>query len=157
MGAHLSAVPNQQTVRTLAVAFRAHVAMMGGSLGLELNPADMPEEDRAVIPGLIALAEKVNPIILHGDMYRLKLPEDSNWPAVLFIAPGGKKAVLFYFQMSPSVNHALPRVKMQGLDPQAMYCVDGEATYSGATLMNLGLQFAFPSYVGSKVVLLEKQ
>lgn len=157
MGAHLSAVPNEQTGRTLPVAFRAHVAMMGGSFGLELNPADMPEDDRAAIPGLLALAEKVNPIVLHGDMYRLSLPEDSNWPAVLFIAPGGKKAVLFYFQMSPSINHAIPRVKMQGLDRQAMYCVEGEATYSGATLMNFGLQFIFPEDVGSKVVFLEKQ
>jgi alpha-galactosidase len=157
MGAHLSAVPNQQTGRTLPVSFRGHVAMMGGSFGLELEPAEMPEEERAAIPELIALAEKVNPIVLTGDMYRLSLPEDSNWPAVLFISQDGKQAVLFYFQIAPNVNNAIPRVKLQGLDPQAMYSVDGEATYSGATLMNLGLQFPFASDVGSKVVFLEKQ
>lgn len=157
MGAHISAVPNQQTGRTVPLSFRGHVAMMGGSFGLELNPAEMPEEDRAAIPGLIALAEKVNPIVLTGDMYRLSLPEDSKWPAVLFIAQDGKQAVLFYFQTAPNVDNAIPRIKMQGLDPQAMYSVDGEATYSGATLMNLGLQFSFASDVGSKVVFLEKQ
>lgn len=157
MGAHLSAVPNQQTGRTLPISFRGHVAMMGGSFGLELDPADMPEEDRAAIPGLIALAEKVNPIVLTGDMYRLSLPEDSNWPAVLLISEDGKQAALFYFQIAPNVDNTIPRVKMQGLDPRAMYSVDGEATYSGATLMNLGLQFPFASDVGSKVVFLERQ
>ncbi|KAL5355806.1 putative alpha-galactosidase C [Aspergillus floccosus] len=155
MGAHLSAVPNQQTGRTLPITFRAHVAMMGGSFGLELNPAHMPEDERDVVPGLIALAEKVNPIVLTGDMYRLS-PHDSQWPAVLFISPDGEQAILFYFQTSPRVDNSIPRVKMQGLDPEAVYSVDGDAEYSGATLMSLGLQFAFDSDVGSKVVFFQR-
>ena len=125
MGAHLSAVPNQQTGRTLPVDFRGHVAMMGGSFGLELDPAEIPESDKAALPGLIELAEKVNPIILSGDMYRLSLPEESNWPAVLFISEDAKQAVLFYFQINPNINNAIPWVKMQGLDPNATYSVDG--------------------------------
>ena len=156
MGAHVSAVPNQQTGRTLPIWFRGHVAMMGGSFGLELNPATLPTEDRDALPEIIALAEKLNPIILTGDLYRLSLPEDSNWPAVLFISEDGLQAVLFYFQLSPNVNHAAPRVRLQGLDPQSLYSVDGNATYSGATLMNFGLQFLFTTDVGSKVVFLDK-
>ena len=157
MGAHLSAVPNQQSGRTLPVAFRGHVAMMGGSFGLELDPADTPAEDKAALPGLIALAEKVNPIVLTGDMYRLNFPEDSNWPAVLFLSEDGAQGVLFYFQINPNINHAVPWVRMQGLDAKAMYSVDGNATYSGATLMNIGLQFPFETDYGSQVVFLEKQ
>jgi alpha-galactosidase len=157
MGAHLSAVPNQQTGRTLPVDFRGHVAMMGGSFGLELDPSDMPEDDKAALPALIALAEKVNPIILTGDMYRLSLPEDSNWPAVLFISEDGNKAVLFYFQINPNINHAIPWIKMQGLDSKATYSVDGNSTYSGSVLMKIGLQFPIATDYGSKVVFLEKQ
>ena len=159
MGAHISAVPNQQTGRaSLPVAFRGHVAMMGGSFGLELNPEELHEDEKAALPGLIALAEKVNPIVLNGDMWRLSLPEESSWPAVLFISEDGAQAVLFYFQLKPNINHATPWVRLQGLDPQAMYSVDGEETYSGATLMNMGLQYAFETAeYGSKVVFLEKQ
>jgi alpha-galactosidase len=131
--------------------------MMGGSFGLELNPAVMDEEDKAAVPGLVALAEKVNPIILNGDMWRLNLPEDSNWPAVLFIAEDAQKAVLFVFQVAPNVNHSWPRIKLQGLDPQASYKVDEGVVYTGATLMNIGLQFAFKGDYGSQVVMLEKQ
>ncbi|KAJ5965340.1 hypothetical protein N7481_012054 [Penicillium waksmanii] len=157
MGAHLSAVPNQQTGRTLPVDFRGHVAMMGGSFGLELDPSDMPEDDKAALPALIELAEKVNPIILTGDMYRLSLPEESNWPAVLFISEDGNTAVLFYFQINPNINHAIPWIKMQGLDSGATYRVDGNSTYSGSVLMKIGLQFPIATDYGSKVVFLEKQ
>ncbi|KAJ5497471.1 hypothetical protein N7463_009458 [Penicillium fimorum] len=157
MGAHLSEVPNQQTGRTVPVAFRGHVAMMGGSFGLELNPAEVPAEEKAALPGLIALAEKVNPIVLTGDMWRLSLPEDSNWPAVLFIAEDGQKAVLFVFQLSPNIDHSWPRVRLQGLDVQASYKIDDGVVYSGGTLMNIGLQFPFKGDYGSQVVMLEKQ
>lgn len=157
MGAHISAVPNHQTGRTVPIQLRGHVAMMGGSFGLELHPAEMPEEDKAALPGLIEQAEKINPIILNGDMYRLALPEESNWPAVLFISEDGSQAVLFYFQLDASINHVAPRVRLQGLEPGAAYSVDGEGAYSGATLMNLGLQYQFESAYGSKVVMLEKK
>ncbi|KAE8154556.1 putative alpha-galactosidase C [Aspergillus avenaceus] len=157
MGAHLSAVPNAQTGRTIPVTFRGHVAMMGGSFGLELNPAELHEDEKAEVPGLIALAEKVNPIILTGDMYRLRLPEESNWPAALFISPDGAQAVLFYFQLRANVNHATPWIRLQGLDPQAKYTVDGKGPYSGANLMNMGLQYTFDSDFGSEVVFLERQ
>ncbi|KAJ5783135.1 Aldolase-type TIM barrel [Penicillium paradoxum] len=157
MGAHLSAVPNGQTGRTVPVEFRGHVAMMGGSFGLELDPAEMPAEEKAALPGLIALAEKVNPIVLTGDMWRLNLPEDSNWPAVLYTAEDGQQAVLFVYQLAPNIDHSWPRIRLQGLDAQSSYKIDGGAVYSGATLMNLGLQFPFKTDYGSKVVILEKQ
>ncbi|EAW13742.1 alpha-galactosidase [Aspergillus clavatus NRRL 1] len=156
MGAHVSAVPNHQTGRTIPLTFRAHVAMMGGSFGLELDPVKMLPEEKAAVPELIALSEKINPIILKGDMWRLSLPEESNWPAALFISADGAQAVLFFFQMGPNVNHTLPRVRLQGLDPEAMYRVDGKGPYSGAMLMNLGLQYSFDADYASKVILLEK-
>jgi alpha-galactosidase len=157
MGAHISAVPNHQTGRTTPLSLRAHVAMMGGSFGLELDPSQVSAEEKALIPELIALAEKVNPIVLTGDMWRLSLPEESNWPAVQFISQDQSQVVLFYFQLSPNVNHSMPRVRLQGLDEDAMYRVDGAGPYSGAMLMNLGLQYSFRTEYGSRVVFLEKQ
>ncbi|KAL4956115.1 putative alpha-galactosidase G [Aspergillus filifer] len=156
MGCHVSTVPNHQTGRTTPLSFRAHVAMMGGSFGLELNPADMSVEDKKAIPALIDLAERVNPIVLKGDMFRLALPEESNWPAALIISEDGRQAVLFYFQLSPNVNNAMPRVKLQGLEPEATYRVDGEGPFSGLTLMNIGLQYSFRTEYGSRVVFIEK-
>ncbi|KAF4889337.1 Alpha-galactosidase 2 [Colletotrichum fructicola] len=156
MGAHVSAVPNHQTTRTIPIKFRAHVAMMGGSFGLELNPAEISDEDKVQIPELLALNEVVNPIVIGGDLWRLNLPEESNWPAALVISEDGSQAVLFYYQVRSWYNHALPRLRLQGLDPNASYSLDGNGTYSGATLMNTGVQYAFEGDYDSRVVIIKK-
>ncbi|ORY57575.1 alpha-galactosidase 2 [Pseudomassariella vexata] len=159
MGAHISAVPNGQTGRTIPIVFRAHVAMMGGSFGLELDPAVMPADEKAVVPELIAMAEKVNPIVVRGDLWRLNLPGESNWPAALFIDEDGSQVVLFAFQIRAMVNSPYPRVRLQGLDPGASYHVGNRGangTYSGSTLMRMGIQFAFQGDYDSRVLFIEK-
>lgn len=156
MGCHVATCPNHQTGRTTPFTFRAHVAMMGGSFGFELDPKHLSEEEKAVIPGIIALAEKINPIVIRGDQYRLQLPEESNWPASMSISEDGSKAVVFYFQMKSQFNHNLPPLKLQGLDSEARYTVNGEQTLSGKTLMNVGLQYWFKGDYGSTIFLLER-
>jgi alpha-galactosidase len=157
MGAHISSVPNHQTNRTTPLAFRAHVAMMGGSFGLELDPKELLPEEKNALPGLIALAERISPIVINGDMWQLSLPHESNWPAVQFISEDASQVVLFYFQIQPKVNQIMPHVKLQGLVPHATYRIEGEGTYSGMVLMNLGLQYSFEDDYGSKVVILVKE
>ncbi|KAH6967809.1 Melibiase-domain-containing protein, partial [Ilyonectria sp. MPI-CAGE-AT-0026] len=156
MGAHVSVVPNEVTGRTTPIRFRAHVSMMGGSFGLELNPATIPESDRKQIPDLIALAEKVNPIVVRGDMWRLNLPGESNFPAAMFVSENGSQAVLFAFQVQETTSHSYPIFRLQGLDPSAFYKVDGDKTYSGATLMNGGIQYLFKGDYDSRVAILER-
>lgn len=156
MGAHLSAVPNEVTRRTTPLKFRAHVAMMGGSFGLELDPREISDEDRAQLPELIALAEKTNPIIITGDMYRLVLPESSNFPAALFVSEDSSRAVLFAFQMQRKQVHNFPMLRLQGLDHKARYRIDGKDEFSGASLMNGGLQFRFSMDFDSRVSIIER-
>ncbi|KAJ4016189.1 Alpha-glucosidase 2 [Fusarium irregulare] len=156
MGAHVCSAPNDLTGRSLPMRFRAHVAMMGGSFGFELDPDHTPEEDKVQIPELIALAEKINPIIINGDMWRLVLPEHSNFPAAIFVSQDGSQAVLFAFQIRSTTVTNYPLLRLAGLDPAARYKLDGGETYSGATLMNGGIQYRFGTDYDSKVVLLEK-
>lgn len=157
MGAHVSNVPNYLTNRNTSLVFRAHVAMMGGSFGFELNPSEMSQEERDMVPELISLYEEINPIIVTGDLYRLSLPSESNYPAALFITPDGNKAVLFYFQIKSTINTGWPILRLQGLDPSATYKVDNNGTFSGATLMNSGISYNFRGDFDSKLVMLEKQ
>lgn len=141
MGAHVAKVPNETTKRVTSLAFRAHVAMMGGSFGFELDPrgGDIPDADRARIPALIKLAERVNPIVVNSDLWKLSLPGESNHPAALFLAEDGSQGVLFAFQMLGQTVHSPSTLRLQGLDANAQYRLDGESEYSGATLMNAGM------------------
>ncbi|OAA36189.1 Glycoside hydrolase, family 36 [Beauveria brongniartii RCEF 3172] len=109
-----------------------------------------------MIPGIVALQERINPIVVKGDMWRLNQPDDPNWPATLFVSENGTQAVLFYFQLKAHFNNLFPTIKLQGLDPQASYRVDGNMTLSGSTLMRFGLQYTFEGDYQSWVVMLEK-
>jgi alpha-galactosidase len=157
MGAHISHVPNWLTSRETSVRFRAHVAMMGGSFGLELDPSDMDEDEKAEIPDLIKLAEEVQPIVTTGDQYRLGLPGEAKYPAAIYVSEDGEKAVFFAFQTRATINTSWPRFRLQGLDKDAKYKYNGTQVVSGATLMNSGVQLRFRGDQDSKVIILEKQ
>lgn len=157
MGAHISHVPNGNTKRVTPIHFRAHVAMMGGSFGLELNPEDMDEDEIAQVPGIIELAERINPIIVQGNLWRLTLPEDTVHPSALVISEDGGEAVFFAFQTRATINNAWPWFRLQGLNATSRYTVNGTHSLSGATLMNVGIQLRFSGDLDSKVLLLERE
>lgn len=156
MGCHVSDVPNDTTKRVTTLTFRAHVSMMGGSFGFELDPTALSDSDRAQIPGLIDLAERVNPIVINGDLWKLSLPDESKHPAAIYISQDGKHAVLFAFQMVDTPVICQPAIRLQGLNAESTYMVDGKRAYSGATLMNHGLEFAFDGDNDSRLVFLER-
>ncbi|KXJ94941.1 Melibiase-domain-containing protein [Microdochium bolleyi] len=156
MGAHVSRSPNEVTHREASLTFRAHVAMMGGSFGVELDPRKLSGEERETLPGLIKLGEKVNPIVVQGDMYRLALPEKSNFPAVLFLSVDGRQGVLFLFQIRLVMMSDRPPIRLQGLDPQARYAFDDGREFSGRTLMNAGIVPGVKTDLTSEMIILTK-
>lgn len=144
MGCHVSAAPNGFNARNTSIEFRAHVAMMCGSFGLELNPSDLSPHEASALPALLAAARAVNPLVVAGDFFRLALPDASAWPAVQFVAKDRSEAVLFAFQQRYAVKPAAPPVKLRGLDPSARYVNDlDNGTYTGATYMNGGINVAW--------------
>lgn len=159
MGCHISAIPNGLTSRNISIEYRGHVAMMCGSFGLELNPSELEPHEADAIPSLMQLAKKINPIVISGDFYRLALPDNSNWPAVQFVSEDGAESVAFAFQQLYTVKPAAPPLRLQGLDPNAKYYNDlDNATYSGSTYMNAGINVAWPrADYESKIIWLTKQ
>ncbi|KAI1204605.1 glycoside hydrolase family 36 protein [Annulohypoxylon truncatum] len=156
MGCHVSAVPNGQTGRTTPLAFRAAVASMCGSFGLELDPSKLDQEELDAIPTLIATQQKINPIVINGDFYRLALPDQSNWPAAMFVSPELDSAVLFAFQVRSALKPLPPPLKLQGLDSGAKYKVSNgtwEQSWSGSTLMNTGLSLTWPQADYESIIL----
>ncbi|KAK5722150.1 hypothetical protein LTR17_014342 [Elasticomyces elasticus] len=144
MACHVSAVPNGVSQRNISIDYRAHVALMCGSFGFELRPDDLSAEERAAIPSILANWELINPIVISGSFYRLRLPDDSNWPAVQLVSKDETTAVVFAFQQQAMIKPAPPPLRMAGLNATAMYRSTAfNGTYSGATLMNAGLNLAF--------------
>jgi alpha-galactosidase len=140
MGCHVSAVPNGLTHRNISIEYRAHVALMCGSFGFELNPDELSSEEKAAIPSIMALWEDLNPLVIAGDFHRLAIPQESNWPAVQFVSKDKSEAAVYMFQQQAKIKPAPPPVRLVGLDGEGRYTNDWDnATYSGSTYMSQGL------------------
>jgi alpha-galactosidase len=65
MGCHIAASPNHQTMRRHTLSFRAIVAFFG-HLGVELNPLELSDVERAELSSWIALHKEYRDL-LHGE------------------------------------------------------------------------------------------
>ncbi|WVF66160.1 hypothetical protein IAT40_000900 [Kwoniella sp. CBS 6097] len=132
MGCHVSAVPNHQVQRITPLEFRAHVAMMGGSFGFELDLASLSMDEREKIPYLIDLSERVGPLVINGTMWRLTAwPGATNWPAVLYMSLDGTEGVILAYQIMGVVKQGAPRLKLQGIEEDREYEIKVEGEEAG--------------------------
>lgn len=155
MASHISAAPNHQTFRTIPLKYRIDVAM-SGRLGMEIQPKNMSEEEKELCHTAIAEYKKIRPVVQLGDIYRLLSPYDKLGAAsLMYITPKKEKAVFYWWKTEHFCNQHLPRVKMEGLDPDKVYKVtelnridnqplDYEGkSFSGAYLMANGLEMPY--------------
>lgn len=152
MASHISASPNHQTNRIVPLKFRTDVAM-SGRLGMEIQPKNMTDEEKAQTRKAIADYKSVRPVVQHGDLYRLLSPYDGKGAAsLMYVAPDKNEAVYYWWKTEQFVNQQLPRVTMAGLDPDKLYTVtelnrvdnsplpfEGK-TFTGRYLMSNGLE-----------------
>ncbi len=152
MGSHISNAPNHQTFRTIPMKYRIDVAM-SGRLGMEIQPKNMTEEEKAMCRKAISEYKEVRDVVQLGDLYRLLSPYDGLGAAsLMYVAPDKSEAVYYWWKTETFVNQQLPRVTMQGLDPDKEYVVtelnridnaplpyEGKA-FTGKFLMNNGLE-----------------
>ena len=152
MASHISAAPNHTVYRTTSLKMRIDVAM-SGRLGMEIQPKNMTDEEKALCRKAIAEYKEIRPVVQFGDIYRLVSPYDKRGLAsLMYVNEKKDEAVFYWWKTEQFQNEHLPRVKMAGLDPQRIYKVhelnridltpmycEGKS-YSGAYLMNNGLE-----------------
>lgn len=121
MASHVSADKNHQTGRTLPLKFRFDVAM-SGRLGMEIQPKDMSETDKAFAKRAITAYKGIRPVVQFGDLYRLVSPYDNKGLASLMYVTSQKDRAVFYaYKTSHFINMIIPNVRMNGLDARKMY------------------------------------
>ena len=135
---HVSAVPNHQTGRTTSLDFRGKVAM-AGNFGYELDVTSMSEEEKQTVREQVALYKSIRPLVQYGTFYRLLSPYDGEGTAWIIVSDDRKEAVAFYYQRLTTANPPMARMRLDGLDPDQTYVVDGKDELSGSQLMNYGI------------------
>lgn len=123
MASHISASPNHQTSRAVSLKYRIDVAM-SGRLGLEMQPNQMTAEETELCRKAISEYKEIRPVVQFGDLYRLLSPYDRKGAAsLMYVSPQKDKAVFYWWKTETFMGQQLPRVAMDGLDPDKRYRV----------------------------------
>ena len=139
MGAHVSAVPNEQTGRSVPLATRGTVAL-SGTFGYEMDLGALPDEEKAQVVRQIQDYKESYELIQTGDYYRLSAPSADGAPtAWLHVSPDKRTALLCLVFGQVHAAQPFRRVKLQGLDPALQYRLTGDDTpWPGDVLMHAG-------------------
>ena len=140
MGAHVSDCPNHTVGRVTPFETRGHVAL-AGTFGYELDVTRIPQADREQIPGQVAMYHKYNDLVRSGDYYRLaSYRENHLFDCWQVVSKDRSRTLVTFVQVLGRPNYRSRRIRLQGLEPDAMYRVEGtDRCYSGEVLMQCGL------------------
>ncbi|WP_329205788.1 alpha-galactosidase [Streptomyces sp. NBC_00683] len=149
MGAWVTDSPNPYTRRAVPLRFRLHSAMAGAlGIGGDLTHWSKVELDETA--AYVALYKEVRSTIQTGDLYRLGSPADRSH-AVQFVARDGGESVALQWRVGPAEHSAVPRLRLRGLDPEAVYRVDDDSgalppgtEHRGAALAAYGVPAELP-------------
>lgn len=140
MGAHVADCPNHTVGRTTPFETRGYVAL-AGTFGYELDVTKISEEERAQIPGQVAMYHKYNDLVREGDYYRIaSYRENHYFDCWEVVSEDKKEALVTFIQVLSRPNVHSRCLKLQGLDASKKYRVEetGEV-FDGDVLMYGGI------------------
>ncbi len=113
MGAHVSAVPHQQTLRETPLATRFHAACFG-CLGYELDLKYLSPEERKDIAEQIAFYKQYRKIFQYGRFYRIKSYKSNKviWETV---SEDKETALTGFFQTLATAAESSDKLRVIGL------------------------------------------
>lgn len=118
VAAHVSGIPNHQTLRKTPLDTRFNVAAFG-VLGYECNLCDMKKEDKEAIAKQVALYKEWRSVLQFGDLYRNDCdPNCIQWTVT---SEDKKKAVGLNLQKLVTPNWQYAKYQAKGLDEDTLY------------------------------------
>ncbi|MFA6962275.1 MAG: alpha-galactosidase [Opitutaceae bacterium] len=141
MAAHVSAVPNHQVGRVTPFRTRGDVAFTG-AFGYELDLGALSDADKSEVKRQTAFYKQVRPLLISGDLYRLKSPFESQQAAWMIAAADASEALVTHVTVLAEPNAPHAYLKLRGLDSRKNYRVsidNTETVMGGDVLMHAGL------------------
>lgn len=139
MGAHVSAVPNHQTGRSISLHTRGIVAMTG-AFGYELSLGKLTEEEKRQVKDQIRQYKEYEALINGGDYYRLTDPYKDPCAAWMFVSKDQRTVLLHVVMLENHGNMTVSYVRLKELIPEAFYEEkESKRRYQGLALMQAGI------------------
>jgi alpha-galactosidase len=149
--------------RVTPLKYRFLVSMMG-SVGIGGNLNKWSDADMKLAAEMVALYKSIRNTVQEGSLYRIMSPREGAVTSNFYVSGDGKQAVLFAFLDHQQFNRRAPLIPVRGLKPDAVYKVrtidnkllGKEAAFSGAYLMNRGVELDLRGDYDSTAVVLER-
>ncbi|KRK87267.1 alpha-galactosidase [Lentilactobacillus sunkii] len=141
MGAHVSAVPNDQVGRITSLKTRANVAYFG-DFGYELDITKMSAEEQQQVKDQVAFYKAHRKLFQFGKFYRIDNPFENGGNVMSWevVSDDKQHAIAGRYQILNRPNIGYLRLYVEGLDPDTKYTVNGGSEeFYGDELMNAGL------------------
>ena len=139
ISSHVSVCPNHQTGRTTPFKTRGDVAQLF-SLGYELNPALLSQEEIKLIKYQISKHRELKNWIYSADFYRLKSPIGTDECAWQMVSDDKSQSIAMYVTKLTTPKKVGQYLKLKGLNPDKKYKVlPINVTVTGDVLMYAGL------------------
>ncbi|WP_025159292.1 alpha-galactosidase [Leifsonia aquatica] len=150
-GGGIGEVPNGINGRTAPLTFRAHAGMLG-AFHISVNLFTMTPEQLAELTGFVELYKSIRSIVHLGELHRLVSAWENPYAAYQYVSEDRSQAVVLAFGQFLQFQFIVPRLRLRGLDEDALYEVDGYKPMSGAALMGLGLPLELHGDYDSRVI-----
>lgn len=139
MGAHVSAVPNEQNGRITPLETRG-ITAMSGAFGYEMDLSRCTAEEKDEICRQVETYKTHYDLIYWGDYYRLSSPfENDLFAAWEHVSEDQTEVLVSVVAGIARPSNPFARIRLKGLDSSLQYQEEhGETLYSGSLLMQIG-------------------
>ncbi len=147
MGAHVSAVPNEQNGRVTPLKTRG-ITAMSGAFGYEMDLGQCTAEDKKEILRQVESYKTHYDLLHDGDYYRLSSPfQGSAYTAWEQVTADQREALVSVVYDRIGVTPLFGSLRLKGLNPAFRYQIDTtDSVYSGEVLMKSG--YSLPQMQG---------
>ncbi len=128
MGAHVSASPHQQTLRSTPIETRFNVAAFG-CLGYEMDMTKLSPFDKNCIKAQVEFYKRHRMLFQYGTFYRVTIPYNSNWCVWCVVSKDKKEAAAGFFQINAVPSHTHDLLRLCGLSDDLFYDIEGRKQF----------------------------
>ncbi|MDD4184134.1 MAG: alpha-galactosidase, partial [Candidatus Izemoplasmatales bacterium] len=143
MGAHVSNIPNMQTLRQTPLETRFNTASIG-LLGYELDITKITSFEKKVIQKQIAFYKEHRKLLQFGRLTRIKNPFANQGASLMVTSQDKKAAILGVYQALEHPNGALEKIRVRDLDDEKEYLVKNRKQYFNLSMFGDLVRHALP-------------
>jgi alpha-galactosidase len=149
MGAHVSNVPNAQTLRNTPLETRYNTAIFG-LLGYELDLTKLSSFDKKVIKRQVDYYKLHRKLLQFGTLHRIKSPFDSNQCRWMVTSDAGDEAIMGVYQLMSRPNGEAEKMSVKGMDDAFTYRIKNRDQFMNLRLFGDLIRHALPIRINSK-------